>query len=89
MLRLEQTVHRELHEELPPPIKPSHNLMCAILDFKKGIPTTDPYETFEYITEYMGGLSNSHNALAMQAGDLYDNYTAQQEFIDIGKVTLL
>ena len=88
VLRLEQTIHRELHEELSPPPKPSHDLMCAILDFKKGIPTYDPYEIFEYVTEYMGGLSRSQNSLAPQAGDLYENYTAQQEFIDLGKVAI-
>ena len=88
VLRLEQTVHRELHAELDPPPKPDHDLIYAIVDFKKGIPTQDPYEIFEYVTEYMGGLSRSQHRFAAQAGELYDNYAAQQTYIDLGKVSL-
>jgi hypothetical protein len=88
VLRLEQTVHRELHEEIAPPPKPSHDFMNMITDFKRGIPTYDTYEMFEYITEYVGGVSCSQNRHAVEAGKLFDNFAAQQHFINLGKVTL-
>lgn len=88
VLRLEQTVHRELHEEIKPPPKPSHEFMGMLIEFKKGIPSHDPYEMFEYVVEYVGGVSCSQNAHAVEAGKLFDNFAQQQHFINLGKVSL-
>lgn len=88
VLRLEKGIHRQLHDNLSPPPKPSAELMQTVLDYKKTLPTTEPYETFEYITEFLGGLERTHSSVAVQAGELYENFTAQQAYVDLGRVSL-
>jgi hypothetical protein len=82
------TVHRELHGEIAPPPKPSHNLMNLIGEYSNN-DYHDTYEAFSEIAWYIGDLANSatNQQLAEEAFAIHQNLVDQSAYIAEGRIT--
>lgn len=82
------TVHRELHSNIPPPPKPSPDLMRLITEYADN-DYHDTYEAFSEIAWYIGDLANSATSqqLAEEAFAIHQNLIDQSAYIAEGRVT--
>lgn len=88
VIRMTLESHRELHENVEPPIKPSVDLMWNIIANQRGN-ESNPYarlnDTIDFLMDivFLDGPQSSESAL------LINNLARQRQFIDIGRVVLL
>lgn len=89
VIRMSLLSHKELHENVPPPIKPSNNLIRAVVEHSKLLDIdSDAFDKFKDINSYLGYLASYANSdkINEEAGKLHDNFNQQEYFIKTGRV---
>lgn len=87
VLLLDDQIHSELHANVAPPIKPSHDLMAHIYNRSRPMEYDDQYDLFNKIVEHVGRLAQSESPLCEEAVRLHENWLDQLVFIEQGKLT--
>lgn len=84
IIRLHIPVHKELHQEVEPPIVPGPQLTRRLLQYSEQFdPRTSQIEKFSDYISYLGYLSGFgiSEQVKEEAAQLHDNFVEQAEFI--------
>jgi hypothetical protein len=87
VVRMTINHHRDLHREVEPPRKPNPQVLNGMYNFNMhNLETLNVYDRFEALTEMLGKVAAVGGRNAGDAGELFDNLTAQLPFIQAGRV---
>lgn len=79
--------HNDLHANIPPPPKPSKQLMERVINFSHDMYGSDAYDEFTQITHFIGDVANSSWSpeRADEAFRIHENLVAQSTYIELGR----
>lgn len=82
--------HKDLHANIPPPPIPSPDFMRDIYLHARNTDYDDQYDLFNQIVDYIGLVAEvGRPERQEEAVPLYENYVAQQHFVELGRLTLV
>lgn len=84
VLRMEIEVHKDLHFFVPPPVRPSRDLMYLMVG--NHMDTEEPLERLEGHIEYLEGLVEDDAHYSNEASKLVKNFSDQMMFLSSGYV---
>jgi len=89
IIRMSIPIHKELHANVRPPIKPSNNTIRAIIAYSQLLDaSSSPYENFLDIKSYVNHLSEyaKSDRIREESNKLHFSLTEQDYFISQGRV---